>query len=65
MKRKSYFRTCPNCRAYLDPGELCDCRQKESRPGAANTRGGEGGKATAEQLIPASILGYTGGGCQG
>lgn len=21
----SYFKTCPNCGANLDPGEICDC----------------------------------------
>ena len=20
------FRRCPDCRAYLDPDEICDCR---------------------------------------
>lgn len=47
-----YYRICPDCHAYLDFGELCDCRrqpnsqaldnsQKESRPGAANTESGK------------------------
>ncbi|WP_251447826.1 hypothetical protein [Vermiculatibacterium agrestimuris] len=65
-----------DCRAVSDkgalrigraPGGYCrDVRgQKESRPGATNTRGGEVGKATAKRLIPASILGYAWGGCQG
>lgn len=22
----AYFRTCPYCKANLDPGETCDCR---------------------------------------
>lgn len=45
-----YFRICPYCGDYLDPGERCDCRsQQESQasgsqnknaaPGAANTEG--------------------------
>ena len=24
-----YYKTCPNCGAHLDPGELCDCFEKE------------------------------------
>ena len=24
-----YYKTCPNCGAHLDPGELCDCLEKE------------------------------------
>ena len=24
-----YYRTCPNCGAHLDPGEICDCSEKE------------------------------------
>lgn len=24
-----FFRTCPNCEAHLDPGERCDCLEKE------------------------------------
>lgn len=23
----SYYRTCPHCRATLDPGEICECVQ--------------------------------------
>ena len=24
----SYFRTCPDCGAHLDPEEKCDCRKE-------------------------------------
>ncbi len=42
----SYYRTCPNCGSHLDPGEVCDCRDKErAAQGAANTQDGE-----AEQI---------------
>lgn len=27
----SYFHICSACGAYLDPGEICDCREKEIR----------------------------------
>lgn len=25
------FRRCPYCRAYLDPGEICDCINEEPK----------------------------------
>lgn len=25
----SYYRTCPDCGAHLDPGETCDCKDAE------------------------------------
>ena len=37
----SYFRTCPHCGANLDPGEKCDCREKDAVLGAANTQDGK------------------------
>lgn len=24
-----YYKICPNCGACLDPGEICDCSEKE------------------------------------
>lgn len=27
----SYFRTCPLCGCNLDPGEQCDCAEKEKK----------------------------------
>ena len=24
-----YYRTCPDCGAALDPGEVCDCQRDE------------------------------------
>lgn len=32
----AYSRKCPNCGAYLDPGEICDC--------ADDQKGGEHGE---------------------
>ena len=55
-----YCRICPDCGAYLDPGEVCDCRDEEkAAPDGANTGGGKtnkpmdivqiiGGKVNAE-----------------
>ena len=45
----SYYRRCPICRAYLDPGEICGCQDKErSRCQCCNTDNGkvENGIAT-------------------
>ena len=36
----SYYKTCPNCGAHLDPGEHCEC-QENTTPSAANTEGGK------------------------
>lgn len=33
----AYFRECPYCGVNLDPGEICDCRQKEVAPGTTGT----------------------------
>lgn len=47
-----YYRRCPICRAYLDPGERCTCQdeemqkkaehKKEAAPDAANIQSGKG-----------------------
>lgn len=37
----SYYRTCPHCGAHLDPGEKCDCGEKNAALGADNTKGGK------------------------
>lgn len=34
------YRKCPDCGAGLDPGEVCDCRKKESAPAATGTPSG-------------------------
>lgn len=33
----SYYRTCPDCGATLDPGEQCDCIKEKAATSAANT----------------------------
>ena len=41
-EKMSYYKTCPHCGANLDPGEVCDCRDKErAAQGAANTEDGK------------------------
>ena len=37
-----YARICPDCGAYLDPSERCDCSIEKAAPGAANTESGIG-----------------------
>ena len=42
------YKICPYCGAHLDPGEVCDCREKEKTPaGAANA-----GEGKVEQNLP-------------
>lgn len=33
----AYYRCCECCGAALDPGERCDCQDKKTAPGTANT----------------------------
>ena len=47
----TYYRKCPDCGAYLDPDERCDCQDKETAPSAANT---ESGKVESELTDPHS-----------
>lgn len=28
----TYFKTCPQCGAHLDPGETCDCQASSPEP---------------------------------
>ena len=37
-----YYKPCPLCGAALDPGERCDCQDKETAPDAANIESGIG-----------------------
>ncbi len=44
----SYYKTCPNCGARLDPGERCDCnKEKQDAPEQAKVKEEEGCKKTA------------------
>ena len=54
----SYFKACPHCGANLDPGEVCDCRDKErAAQGATNTE--DGGVEQIERAVSASIINET------
>lgn len=49
-----YFNICPECGAYLDPGEVCDCQGKEKAASGGNdTESGKG-------KISTNILAQTG-----
>lgn len=37
----SYYKVCPYCGSHLDPGEKCDCGQKEAAVSAANADNGK------------------------
>lgn len=32
----SYYTTCPDCGANLDPGERCDCQNEQEEPTNTN-----------------------------
>lgn len=49
----SYYRICPYCGAALDPGEKCDCGQKNRPPCRAETDG-----LTELGNIPIHIISY-------
>lgn len=39
----AYYRRCPRCGAYNDPGEICDCQddeEKEATPAASGMTSG-------------------------
>ena len=36
----SFYKVCPWCGCHLDPGEICDCKEKAA-VGAANTDNGK------------------------
>lgn len=58
------YRICPICGANLDPGERCDCQDKEeTAPSATNT---ESGKVESELTDPhsTSIVHHDEGGNQ-
>ena len=40
---EKYYWTCPYCGAHLDPGEHCDCREKEAPPAVGENRRGDVG----------------------
>ena len=47
----SYYRVCPLCGAALDPGERCDCQDKEEATlGVSSTQGG-----MVEQVLTAKF----------
>ena len=50
-----YFYTRPECGAYLDPGERCDCKEKAALD-AANIGGGmaEPGKTISDHIVSKS-----------
>ena len=49
----AFYRVCAYCGATLDPGEICDCRNKEkAAPDAANIQSGP--KVESESPSPHS-----------
>lgn len=57
----SYYRRCPICRAYLDPGEVCDCKEIKSRCQCSNTNNGKAENGIATQFSASYINKNNGG----
>lgn len=58
------YRICPLCGANLDPGEICDCQDKETAPSAANTEGGPKVEGESPNPHSTSIVHHNEGGNQ-
>lgn len=50
----SYYRRCPVCRSYLDPGEICDC-EKEAALDAANIQSGTAESEVSRHTFPSIV----------
>lgn len=51
-----YYRKCPVCGAALDPGEICDCQDKEEAAPVLEHR--DGSKVESELIDPHSTSEY-------
>lgn len=58
----AYYKTCPECGAALDPGEICDCKEKAAQD-AANIQNGKSESEAARPTIK-NILHERAGNCQ-
>lgn len=47
----SYYRACPKCGANLDPGEVCDCQNKETAPEAATSEAAKWKQPSAQTKL--------------
>lgn len=53
----SYYRICPDCGCSLDPGERCDCLDKEkAAPDATNIQSGKRWIKSCQTRDPSPIL---------
>ena len=60
-----YYRRCPICRANLDPGERCDCQEKEeAAPEATNIQSGPKVESELSDPHSTSIVQHNKGGNQ-
>ena len=52
-----YYRICPDCGAYLDFGERCDCQDEEKAAPVLEHRNGQ--KVESESPNPRSTSNFT------
>ena len=51
------YKICPNCGVHLDPGEICDCKDKETRDTATAAGMEAGQQATGNPRGPVLVPG--------
>ena len=60
----SYYRTCPDCGAALDPCEVCDCQDKKEAAPVLQHRNGKAEQKSHELQSSALSLSKGEGKCQ-
>ena len=58
----AFYRVCPLCGSSLDPGESCDCQDKEeAAPDATNIQSGKGESEVTSHAITSNFNKRLGG----
>ncbi|MDY3014500.1 MAG: hypothetical protein SOR61_04795 [Evtepia sp.] len=61
-REMTYYHTCPQCGAHLDPGERCDCQDKEKElSGATNAEQLKGGTKGDITTVSSPLYNKNGG----
>lgn len=57
MSKSKLYRVCPTCGCNLDPGERCNCEDKQLRDADEDTMQDTALKATADRREPVLMYG--------